>query len=886
MVVAITGGECARPAHTKRHSGSSSPASSSISPYSPYSSSGPGPCRTAEVPYGMAVEADPTSSSNSSSSEVPASQRAKSSSGNGMGSGMRAEKRGQHIQPRRLQQHGLQHRLLRHKHGVAAALVKGQGAWAPHLGLLVPAPLLLGRARPSAAAAAAASRVPLLLWFPHRDGPSFKLPVKTIIRPGDILDDAGPRHHALPLGASPLLAMSHPPSFSAPPITTPGGACTSVPVLARLYGNASDAASTSSRSDRSITGDLLSRRTGSGAQRRPAVAAAASTSGGGGGGVDLAALAAGGASLLSDEALKALGVALPSHCCGCGMRLQRREPEAPGFFVIPSRLLEPEAEAGGRRAAEEGGPVQAVEAARREMDEAAEADTDDVGMLGAEDEPDVLCQRCFSLKHSGKVRVQAAETALPDFDLAKKARLRTAPNSVWLQPMHSTAADAPTGLRGRPTRTASDAGPRRAGVLLLLLMLTLVLLLTLWLGPAAVVRLCRTDRVAVRVVQPTPEIVQQQRKLPPLAARDGGGGMRNQFTNIHHFANPLYCRVRAAASPVPGVGRTNGFKPLAGLAVPLPPLSYQSEAPPALLPPPPPPPPSSLSLLLRGRPTAAAAAAGLPYLQGPLAVTSSIAERGITQPPGPTPAAALAVAKGRSRAGSTGRNPEGAADPWFVAGTCTAPLCPAGSVGFDVEDDGGGARKAAAVTSPATSPAACSGSRYTSTAMRSSHTSRGPSLSRMPGARGATQDNGIIARTANAGKSSLINAMKRVAGTAGKGDPTVAPVPGTTLGLLQVPGMPLGPKHRAFDTPGVPHSHQLTSQLGLEEVKKVFEKPGVSCLLPKTQMRAHKEQRVQRADRTERRAEREGPGMRVAAPAEAPPPRPPRSAGGAGRDRR
>lgn len=33
--------------------------------------------------------------------------------------------------------------------------------------------------------------------------------------------------------------------------------------------------------------------------------------------------------------------------------------------------------------------------------------------------------------------------------------------------------------------------------------------------------------------------------------------------------------------------------------------------------------------------------------------------------------------------------------------------------------------------------------------------------------------------------------------------------------------MPLGAKHRAFDTPGVPHTHQLTSKLGLEDVKKV-----------------------------------------------------------------
>eukprot|EP00775_Hariotina_reticulata_P012284 gene12284-12420_t len=74
----------------------------------------------------------------------------------------------------------------------------------------------------------------------------------------------------------------------------------------------------------------------------------------------------------------------------------------------------------------------------------------------------------------------------------------------------------------------------------------------------------------------------------------------------------------------------------------------------------------------------------------------------------------------------------------------------------------------------------------------------------------------------NAGKSSLISAMKRLGGTAGKGDPTIAPVPGTTLGLLRVPGIPLGPKHRTFDTPGVHHPYQLTSRLNMAELQAVL----------------------------------------------------------------
>jgi ribosome biogenesis GTPase A len=93
----------------------------------------------------------------------------------------------------------------------------------------------------------------------------------------------------------------------------------------------------------------------------------------------------------------------------------------------------------------------------------------------------------------------------------------------------------------------------------------------------------------------------------------------------------------------------------------------------------------------------------------------------------------------------------------------------------------------------------------------------------------------------NAGKSSLITAMKRLGGTAGKGDPTIAPMPGTTLGLLKVSGIPLGPKHRTFDTPGVPHVYQMTSLLAPEEVRmllpsrrlkaRTYRVPVGSCVL-------------------------------------------------------
>jgi hypothetical protein len=31
---------------------------------------------------------------------------------------------------------------------------------------------------------------------------------------------------------------------------------------------------------------------------------------------------------------------LPQYCCGCGVKLQQTDPDAPGYFIIPKRLLE------------------------------------------------------------------------------------------------------------------------------------------------------------------------------------------------------------------------------------------------------------------------------------------------------------------------------------------------------------------------------------------------------------------------------------------------------------------------------------------------------------------------------------------------------------------
>ncbi|XP_006661170.3 GTP-binding protein BRASSINAZOLE INSENSITIVE PALE GREEN 2, chloroplastic [Oryza brachyantha] len=72
----------------------------------------------------------------------------------------------------------------------------------------------------------------------------------------------------------------------------------------------------------------------------------------------------------------------------------------------------------------------------------------------------------------------------------------------------------------------------------------------------------------------------------------------------------------------------------------------------------------------------------------------------------------------------------------------------------------------------------------------------------------------------NVGKSTLLNAIARCSGVEGPPTLTEAPVPGTTLDVIQVDGV-LGSQAKLFDTPGLLHGHQLTSRLTREEQKLV-----------------------------------------------------------------
>ncbi|GLI65589.1 hypothetical protein VaNZ11_009163 [Volvox africanus] len=314
------------------------------------------------------------------------------------------------------------------------------------------------------------------------------------------------------------------------------------------------------------------------------------------------------ANVLSDEQLRAMGIKLPTHCCGCGMKLQRQDERAPGFFTIPARLLEPRTEA----------PVEEEHGEAGEGGEMTLVEFDDVGRLGAED-PDVLCQRCYWLTHSGKLKTYVGEAALPEFDLGKKV--------------------------GRKIYLQKD---RKAVVLCVV---------DLWDFDGSL------PRLAIRALMPpgTGDAAPEDLKFKLMVAA-------NKFDLL------------PSAATVPRVQQW-----------------------------------------VRTR----LKQAGLPHAEKVFMVSAA--------------------------------------------------------KGLGVKD----------------------------------------MLQDIRQALGFRGDLWVVG-SQNAGKSSLIKAMKRLAGTDGKGDPTVAPVPGTTLGLLQVPGIPLGPKHRTFDTPGVPHAHQLTSHLSPEVVRKVL----------------------------------------------------------------
>lgn len=142
--------------------------------------------------------------------------------------------------------------------------------------------------------------------------------------------------------------------------------------------------------------------------------------------------------ILTDAEKEALierhAIQLPTVCCGCGVKLQRTDPEAPGHFIVPAKLFEPFRTEGPVGAADDGEPVDEAEAERRALDQQLEAlmqrerqktltpspSKAAAAGEGEPDQPDVLCARCHSLRHHFRVRDPHLEGELPEFDLGKK----------------------------------------------------------------------------------------------------------------------------------------------------------------------------------------------------------------------------------------------------------------------------------------------------------------------------------------------------------------------------------------------------------------------------------------------------------------------------------
>lgn len=100
----------------------------------------------------------------------------------------------------------------------------------------------------------------------------------------------------------------------------------------------------------------------------------------------------------------------PERCPGCGVKLQDRKPDMPGYFVRPkdktadATVVEDEFDSNFQSSA--------ATATVTKTDEELESGEGD-------EELDVVCARCYSLQHYGRIKSLAAESELPGFDLER-----------------------------------------------------------------------------------------------------------------------------------------------------------------------------------------------------------------------------------------------------------------------------------------------------------------------------------------------------------------------------------------------------------------------------------------------------------------------------------
>ncbi|KAL6785331.1 hypothetical protein ACKKBG_A03405 [Auxenochlorella protothecoides x Auxenochlorella symbiontica] len=143
---------------------------------------------------------------------------------------------------------------------------------------------------------------------------------------------------------------------------------------------------------------------------------------------------------------------LPSHCIGCGVKLQQNDPAAPGFFQVPKRLLEqssprfdnaevleeeellahPElaASSSSPEAPDDAPPAPKRDSQMDLFDQIIDEWVPrkrtplEIRQYGEQEEESeeaaIRCARCHSLQHNGRVKNEEAEAILPSFDFGKQ----------------------------------------------------------------------------------------------------------------------------------------------------------------------------------------------------------------------------------------------------------------------------------------------------------------------------------------------------------------------------------------------------------------------------------------------------------------------------------
>lgn len=140
---------------------------------------------------------------------------------------------------------------------------------------------------------------------------------------------------------------------------------------------------------------------------------------------------------INDELYEEIEIELPSHCPGCGVRLQQDDPDAPGFFQVPKKIIDklsnniqPEDDGEDNVDGNETTYTHAWSSFDSMVEswaiDSANAPPRPIVQSYSEQEStaddllsSILCARCYSLQHYGKVKNQDAEASMPGFDFEK-----------------------------------------------------------------------------------------------------------------------------------------------------------------------------------------------------------------------------------------------------------------------------------------------------------------------------------------------------------------------------------------------------------------------------------------------------------------------------------